>query len=160
LQFQLSVNITAVVITIVTAFITATLTPSKTPFSVLTAIQLLWVNLIMNTFAALALATDPPSPEEMLDRPPTRKAEPIINKTMWKMIIGQSFYQIVVLFGIYLYLSGIFVNGKVLKDHPHSGVDNRTATIVFNTFVLMQLFNEINCRIITNGKFKDIILVL
>jgi P-type Ca2+ transporter type 2C len=152
LQFQLTVNVTAVTVAMASAFITATLTPAKTPISVLTALQLLWVNLIMDTFAALALATDPPSPD-VLDRPPTRKSGALINVDMWKMIIGESIYQIIVLLGLYLGLSGIFANGKVTASYPRTGIDPRTATVIFNSFVLMQLFNEINCRIITRSKF-------
>lgn len=71
LQFQITVNITAVLL----AFITAVSSPDMT--SVLKAVQLLWVNLIMDTFAALALATDPPT-EKILDRPPQGKKASLI----------------------------------------------------------------------------------
>ena len=63
LQFQLSVNVTAILIVFVTAI------ASASEESVLSAVQLLWVNLIMDTFAALALATDPATPT-VLDRKP------------------------------------------------------------------------------------------
>lgn len=76
LQFQLSVNVTAVVITYITAV------SSDDEESVLTAVQLLWVNLIMDTFAALALATDPADPSA-LDRKPDRKTAPLISAQMW-----------------------------------------------------------------------------
>ncbi|CAB4419092.1 unnamed protein product [Rhizophagus irregularis] len=62
--------------------------------SVLTAVQLLWVNLIMDTLAALALATDPPT-IELLDRKPESKNAPLISLDMWKMIIGQSIFQLI-----------------------------------------------------------------
>lgn len=75
LQFQLSVNVTAVVITYITAV------SSDSEESVLTAVQLLWVNLIMDTFAALALATDPATPA-VLDRKPDRKTAPLISAQM------------------------------------------------------------------------------
>lgn len=71
LQFQITVNITAVLL----AFITAVYSPEMKP--VLRAVQLLWVNLIMDTFAALALATDPPT-EKILDRQPQGKKAPLI----------------------------------------------------------------------------------
>jgi len=61
--------------------------------SVLTAVQLLWVNLIMDTMAALALATEPPS-DEVLNRPPHGKKTPLISFHMWRMIIGQSVFQV------------------------------------------------------------------
>jgi len=52
---------------------------------------MLWVNLIMDTFAALALATEPPSPQ-IFDRLPQNKNESIINAVMWRNIIGQAIY--------------------------------------------------------------------
>ncbi|KAJ5379628.1 calcium ion P-type ATPase [Penicillium cosmopolitanum] len=89
LQFQITVNITAVVLTFVSAV------ASNDEVSVLSAVQLLWVNLIMDTFAALALATDPPS-AYVLDRKPDPKSAPLITLTMWKMIVGQAIYQLAV----------------------------------------------------------------
>ncbi|SAL98862.1 hypothetical protein [Absidia glauca] len=89
LEFQLTVNITAVVLTFISAVV------SSQQKSVLTAVQLLWVNLIMDTFAALALATDPPT-EELLHRAPEARSSPLITFKMWKMIIGQAIFQITV----------------------------------------------------------------
>merc|ERR1712000_680127 len=94
LQFQITVNITAVLL----AFITAVYSPEME--SVLKAVQLLWVNLIMDTFAALALATDPPT-ERILDRPPQGKKSPLITMNMWKMIIGQSIFQLAITLVLY-----------------------------------------------------------
>ncbi|KAJ5682263.1 ATPase P-type K/Mg/Cd/Cu/Zn/Na/Ca/Na/H-transporter [Penicillium macrosclerotiorum] len=132
LQFQITVNITAVILTFVSAV------ASSTEDSVLSAVQLLWVNLIMDTFAALALATDPPSPY-VLDRRPESKASPLITLTMWKMIIGQSIYQLVVTFVLN------FAGGSIFTwDSDHM------QTVVFNTFVFMQIFNQYNSRRIDN----------
>src|SRR5690348_6573380 len=88
-QFQLTVNITAVALTVVSAL------ASNEEKPILTPVQLLWVNLIMDTFAALALATDPPSPS-VLEREPDRKSAPLVTLNMWKMITGQSIYQLAV----------------------------------------------------------------
>lgn len=128
LQFQLTVNVTAVVLTFVSAV------SSSDESSVLTAVQLLWVNLIMDTLAALALATDPPQPS-VLDRKPERKGSSIISTTMWKMIIGQAIYQLVITFLLY------FGGGKVLPASEHA-TDSQVQTLVFNTFVWMQIFNQ------------------
>ncbi|KAJ3193034.1 hypothetical protein HK101_005554 [Irineochytrium annulatum] len=152
LQFQLTVNVTAVFLAVITAFLTGILSYTKEPVSVLSAVQLLWVNLIMDTFAALALATDPPTPD-LLDRAPARRTDPLINFDMWKMVLGQSLYQMVVCLGIYLQGSGILKDGWITSggdymDSDNVGVDYRTATLVFNTFVFCQVFNEINCRVI------------
>ena len=65
--------------------------------SVLTAVQLLWVNLIMDTLAALALATDKPD-DSFLNRKPAGRTAPLISTSMWKMIIGQSMTQLIITF--------------------------------------------------------------
>ncbi|ORZ16269.1 hypothetical protein BCR42DRAFT_351778 [Absidia repens] len=131
LQFQLTVNITAVLLTIVSA-----LTSSEQK-SILTAVQLLWVNLIMDTFAALALATDPPTPK-LLQRMPEPRSAPLINACMWKMILGQTIYQIAV-------MSSLLYTNALQIDDPAT-----LQTIVFTTFVFCQIFNELNCRNIDN----------
>ena len=88
LQFQLTVNVVAVFI----AFIGGVVLGE----SPLTTVQLLWVNLIMDTFAALALATEPPKPE-LLDDKPHGRNDNIVTSVMWRNVICQAVYQIVVL---------------------------------------------------------------
>ncbi|KAM0750630.1 putative calcium-transporting ATPase [Meredithblackwellia eburnea MCA 4105] len=143
LQFQISVNITAVVITFITAV------ASEEESSVLTAVQLLWVNLIMDTFAALALATDPADPES-LKRKPDRKTAPLITAQMWLMITGQAIFQIIVALVLH------FAGARILNFHPHdSGTridqENELGTLVFNTFVFCQIFNQLNARRLDRG---------
>ena len=132
LQFQITVNITAVLLTFVSAV------SSDKEASVLTAVQLLWVNLIMDTFAALALATDPPT-DTMLDREPESRGAALITLTMWKMIIGQSIFQLVVTFILYF-------AGPHFLHYP----DGQMRTLIFNTFVFMQIFKLVNSRRIDN----------
>lgn len=121
------------------------------PFSALGAVQLLWVNLIMDTFAALALATDPPT-EALLNRRPERKSDDLINRDMWCQIIGQAIYQIIISFIMYGMADQIFgVDGSLYID-SETGVKIYNTTMVFNVFVLCQLFNEVNCRSITRGR--------
>ena len=128
LQFQVTVNITAVLLTFITAV------SSSSESSVLTAVQLLWVNLIMDTMAALALATDPPTPS-ILDRKPDPKSAPLITITMWKMIIGEALYQLVITLLLY------FGSYSILSyQSPHE--ISQVPTLVFNTFVWMQIFNQ------------------
>ncbi len=136
LQFQVTVNITAVVLT----FISAVASPTQT--SVLTAVQLLWVNLIMDTFAALALATDPPTPS-ILDRKPEPKSAPLITLNMWKMIIGQTIFQLVVT---------LVLNfaGTSLLSYYSDREQGQLQTLIFNTFVWMQIFNQYNNRRLDN----------
>ena len=93
LQFQLSVNFCACLIVFICACI-----GNETP---LTPIQMLWVNLIMDSLGSLALATEPPY-DELLQRLPTKRNESIINGRMWKHIIIQSLIQIIILLILYL----------------------------------------------------------
>ncbi|KAE8411990.1 hypothetical protein BDV36DRAFT_301320 [Aspergillus pseudocaelatus] len=138
LQFQITVNITAVCLTVVTAIY------SNSNESVLKAVQLLWVNLIMDTFAALALATDAPT-EKILQRPPVSRKAPLFTVTMWKMIIGQSIYKLAVCFT--LYFAGDRILGYDTRIHQKQV---ELDTIIFNTFVWMQIFNELNNRRLDN----------
>ena len=127
-QFQLTVNITAVTLTFVSAI------ASDKEQSILTPVQLLWVNLIMDTFAALALATDPPN-SQVLNRLPEPKSAPLITLNMWKMIIGQSIYQLVVT------LTLNFAGNKIL-GYTTGYEQDRLETFVFNSYVWMQFFNQ------------------
>ncbi|KAJ4332815.1 plasma membrane calcium [Didymella glomerata] len=136
LQFQITVNITAVMLTFVSAV------SSSDQQSVLTAVQLLWVNLIMDTFAALALATDPPT-RSLLNRKPDRKSAPLITLRMWKMIIGQAIYQLVVTFILYF-------AGESILSYESEREQEQMPTLVFNTFVWMQIFNALNNRRLDN----------
>ncbi|XP_058619353.1 plasma membrane calcium-transporting ATPase 3b isoform X7 [Onychostoma macrolepis] len=136
LQFQLTVNIVAVIV----AFTGACITQD----SPLKAVQMLWVNLIMDTFASLALATEPPT-EALLLRKPYGRNNPLISLTMMKNILGHGVYQLVIIFTL------LFVGEKIFnidcgRNAPLHSPPSEHYTIIFNTFVLMQLFNEINAR--------------
>ncbi|KAL4907051.1 hypothetical protein BDW74DRAFT_176652 [Aspergillus multicolor] len=133
LQFQITVNITAVLLTFISSVADSEMR------SVLTAVQLLWINLIMDSLAALALATDPPT-EEILDRKPIKGGAPLISTTMWKMIIGQSIFQLIVTLILH------FGPRENFLDYP----EDIRRSIVFNTFVWMQIFNEFNNRRLDN----------
>ena len=91
LQFQLTVNVVAVIL----AFTGACVMQD----SPLKAVQMLWVNLIMDTLASLALATELPTPELLL-RKPYGRTKALISRTMAKNILGQALYQLVITFGI------------------------------------------------------------
>ncbi|CAH0042136.1 unnamed protein product [Clonostachys rhizophaga] len=132
LQFQLTVNITAVIIT----FVSAVSDDEGTP--VLNAVQLLWVNLIMDTFAALALATDRPT-GSLLHRKPEPRSASIITLPMWKMIIGQSIFQLIVCFVLWF-------AGPSFLNYP----ERELRTFIFNVFVFMQIFKLVNSRRIDN----------
>lgn len=130
LQFQLTVNVTAVTLTFVSAV------ASSSNESVLTAVQLLWVNLIMDTLAALALATDTPT-DSVLDRMPDNRQKSLITPTMWKMIFGQSIFQLCVTFVLHFAGKQLFAYPEDLSPRD----ETRLSSMVFNAFVWMQFFN-------------------
>jgi len=160
LQFQLTVNVVAMFIVFSGGAIFG-----DTP---LTAVQMLWVNLIMDTFAALALATEPPT-EDILKRKPYSRNEDIVTTTMWRNIFGQGIFQIIVLFTL-------LVTGEtVLGIETYKGktcdwsnelfweeVDGELQgtcktlkyTMIFQAFVFMQIFNEINSRKLGEREFN------
>ncbi|KNA07320.1 hypothetical protein SOVF_172280 [Spinacia oleracea] len=129
-QFQLTVNIVA----LVTNFASACITGSAP----LTAVQLLWVNMIMDTLGALALATEPPN-DELMKRPPVGRDAYFITNIMWRNIIGHSIYQLAAL-GVLQF------NGKQLLNLIGPNATKTLNTFIFNTFVFCQVFNEINSR--------------
>uniref|UniRef100_A0A671Z241 Calcium-transporting ATPase n=1 Tax=Sparus aurata TaxID=8175 RepID=A0A671Z241_SPAAU len=136
LQFQLTVNVVAVIV----AFTGACITQD----SPLKAVQMLWVNLIMDTFASLALATEPPT-EALLLRKPYGRNKPLISRTMMKNILGQGVYQLIIIFTLLFAGEQIFDIDSG-RNAPLHAPPSEHYTIVFNTFVMMQLFNEINAR--------------
>ncbi|KAG7111374.1 Calcium-transporting ATPase 2 like protein [Verticillium longisporum] len=145
LQFQLTVNITAVVLTFVTS---VSSNGGEGAVSVLTAVQLLWVNLIMDTLAALALATDPPQKSVLLRKPERRNAS-IISTTMWKMIIGQAIYQLAITFMLFYGYDHLDLVKNEMNLSPER-FEAQVRTLVFNTFVWMQIFNQWNNRRLDN----------
>lgn len=205
LQFQLTVNVVA----LITAFIGSVIMWE----SPLQPIQLLWVNLIMDSFASLALATELPK-EELLKRPPYRKKEYIISQKMVKHILGISIFQAIVLF-VFVFAGPLFIpelgdkewtketmgfERSLVASHPNpkirewdgeyvvsgmvQGLDgaeiyryfegqtpSRHLTVVFNLFVLFQIFNMVAARkindefnifegIFTNAMFSGIWLLI
>eukprot|EP01071_Lankesteria_metandrocarpae_P002134 Lankesteria_metandrocarpae@DN2101_c0_g1_i1.p1 len=194
LQFQLTVNIVAVVLAVIGAIVLRE--------SPLTTVQLLWVNLIMDSLGSLALATEPPT-EDLLDRKPHSRTDYLISKTMWRNILGQAVYQLSVLLPLLfageryipetewtylttedrnevhgfteysLYGTGTNRVRSGRHFHPFSNDEDYQAnwditigpsrhyTVLFNTFVMMQIFNLLNARKINNessvfsGIFKN-----
>ncbi|GLI63669.1 hypothetical protein VaNZ11_006707, partial [Volvox africanus] len=154
LQFQLTANVVAVAVAAGGAV--------WLRYSPLSAVQMLWVNLIMDSLASLALATEAPN-EAMLDASPNRPHDPLVTPTVLKHIIGQSAFQLAVLYGMLAALQQY--SGSAAAVSPAGGVlDSILAslfggggggggqhhllemTLVFNAFVQMQLFNQFNCR--------------
>nr|MBP7471516.1 calcium-translocating P-type ATPase, PMCA-type [Prevotella sp.] len=128
LYFQLVVNITALLLVLAGSLI-----GTEMP---LTVTQILWVNLIMDTFAAMALASLPPSREVMKDKP-RKPSDFIITKSMGKNILcsGLTFFVTMFLFLIYCERRG---EGSIVDVHE--------LTLFFTTFVMMQFWNLFNAK--------------
>ncbi|KAM0039261.1 putative P-type Ca(2+) transporter [Helianthus debilis subsp. tardiflorus] len=131
IQFQLTVNVAALVINVVAA-----VSSGEVP---LNTVQLLWVNLIMDTLGALALATEPPT-DHLMHRSPVGRREPLVTNIMWRNLIIQALYQVAVLL-VLNFRGTTILNLKT--DERGNAVKN---TLIFNTFVLCQIFNEFNAR--------------
>ena len=139
IQFQLTVNLVAVFM----CFIGGILLKD----SPLNSIQMLWVNLIMDSFASLSLATENPS-EDLLKRKPYKLGERILNNFMIWNILSQGFFQIFILWVI-LFYGDIIFNVESDRNLEHFEWNDKNGfhfTIFFNIFVFMQVFNSINAR--------------
>ena len=136
LQFQLTVNMVAVTLTLVSA-----LSIGDSP---LRALQLLWVNLIMDTLASLALATESPA-ADLLQRKPYGRNKSLISRQMWVFMLGHTIYQLAVLFTL-LYAGSSLLNIDDGRNRELRATPGYHFTVIFNTFVFMQIFNEINAR--------------
>jgi magnesium-transporting ATPase (P-type) len=148
LMFQLTVNVVAVVGTFLGAIFFNN--------AIISAIQMLWINLIMDTLASLALATEPPIAKDLLKRKPYPKQDHILSRKMLKHIIGQALLQLSV-------LAIVIFNGKLMFEEVNVSIidkgrllmklesdQSRDATFhftyIFNVFVWLQIFNFLNCR--------------
>lgn len=167
-QFQLTVNIAAIFVACIGSLVYG--------MSPLGAVQMLWVNVIMDSLASVALASEPPT-EDLLRRAPYGKKRPMITRVMWHNMLIQAAYQLAVVcfllfsrslvvgaFGVgensdhpnhhsgdgrdTMFVKLIFGLSRDALKHQNEAVEEGTVhfTIVFNTFVLMQLFNEFNSR--------------
>ena len=138
-QFQLTTNIVAVFMTLLGGLIL-----NDSP---LNAIQMLWVNLIMDSFASLALATEKPN-DKLLERKPYKRDSSILTPFMKANIISQAVFQILVLLFIIFKGDKLFgVNSdRELEHYEWNKEHGYHFTIFFDIFVFMQVFNSINAR--------------
>lgn len=136
--FQLTINFVALFIVLLGA-----LEGTELP---LTVTQMLWVNLIMDTFAALALASIPPS-ESVMKEKPRKSTDFIITKSMKSYILGMGFVFLAVLMGMLVWF-----------NHEAGGMTARRLTIFFTFFVMLQFWNLFNARVFgtTDSAFKGI----
>ena len=126
--FQLSLNICAVAISVICPFIGI-----DTP---ITIVQMLWINMIMDTLAGIAFSYEPPNPEYM-DEQPLKKDTPIINKYMTTEIIISGLYQALICI---LFLKLPLLHQFIRNDNKY------LMTAYFSLFVFMGVFNSFNAR--------------
>ena len=158
--FQMTINVAACLIVLIGSFL-----GTESP---LTVTQMLWVNLIMDTFAALALASLPPSEKVMLDKP-RNNSDNIVTKKMAQIIIGVGLFFVVLLFGLIQYFKhasieslmefsisdyiGNFFNFKSVDN----GLSGYELSLFFTIFVMLQFWNMFNAKAFNTGKsaFND-----
>jgi Ca2+-transporting ATPase len=152
--FQMTINVAACLIVLIGAFL-----GTESP---LTVTQMLWVNLIMDTFAAMALASLPPNEKVMRDKP--RKTDDfIISRPMWKSILGVGVFFVVLLFGLIQYfrqtditalsqfsLSEFF--GNYFNFNHGNGLSAYELSLFFTIFVMLQFWNMFNAKAFLSGK--------
>ena len=145
--FQMTVNVAACFIVLFGAFM-----GMQSP---LTVTQMLWVNLIMDTFAAMALASLPPSQSVMKEKPRSREAF-IINRPMWKSIIGVGGVFFLFLLGLLYYFEHTDITcltevGKTAMG-GNTGLSGYELSLFFTIFVFLQFWNMFNARAFETGR--------
>lgn len=153
--FQMTINVAACLIVLIGSFL-----GTESP---LTVTQMLWVNLIMDTFAALALASLPPS-EAVMQEKPRNNAQHIITPAMAKQIVGVGLLFVVLLFGLVQYFKHADITtlrqfslrdftGNFLNFTPApSGLSTYELSLFFTIFVMLQFWNIFNAKAFHSGK--------
>lgn len=146
--FQMTVNVAACFIVLFGAFM-----GMQSP---LTVTQMLWVNLIMDTFAAMALASLPPAQSVMKDKPRSRTAF-IINNPMWKSIIGVGGIFFLLLLALLYYFEHTDITcltqiGHVAMSSANTGLSPYELSLFFTIFVFLQFWNMFNARAFETGR--------
>ena len=135
IQFQLTVNLSSVVVVLASI-----LSGFAAPF---TALQLLWINIVMDGPPALTLGLEPIR-GDLMKREPTKRDSSIITKSMLGRIVFNG-----------LFISAVFMAQQIWNFF--SGTHEQEGTILFTLFVVFQLFNAFNCRVLNGGSiFKNL----
>ncbi|MCL2510490.1 MAG: calcium-translocating P-type ATPase, PMCA-type [Bacteroidales bacterium] len=152
--FQLTINVVACIIVLIGAFL-----GTESP---LTVTQMLWINLIMDTFAALALASLPPNEKVMNDKP-RKTTDHIINRAMAQNILGVGILFVILLFGLLQYfrhaditaLSDFSINdfgANFFNFKSGNGLSPYKLSLFFTIFVMLQFWNMFNAKAFMTGK--------
>jgi len=154
--FQMTINVAACLIVLIGAFL-----GTESP---LTVTQMLWVNLIMDTFAALALASLPPNDKVMRDKP-RKTTDHIINRAMSRSILSVGLVFVVLLFGLIQYFKHADISSLTQFDIAEFGrsffnfskgnefsLSNYELSLFFTIFVMLQFWNMFNAKAFLTGK--------
>jgi Ca2+-transporting ATPase len=161
LQFQLTINVSALALAFLGPFVGV-----RPPFTVL---QLLWINVIMDTFAAIALCSEPPRPG-LMRQLPKRRDESIVTQGMRRTIATTAGFFVVAMLGLLLGLKGGWFAGSGGPSPEFAPLTTRQVSIFFTVYVLFQVWNLVNCRSLTpaasglnglwrNGAFLGILVL-
>jgi Ca2+-transporting ATPase len=144
IQFQLTINVSALTIAFLGPFFGV-----RPPFTVL---QLLWINVIMDTFASIALCSEPPRPG-LMDLPPKRKDENIVTPAMVRTIFATGGFFVVTMMALLIGMEyfGWFAagSGHDPENWDFTPLNMRQVSIFFTVYVFFQVWNQINCRSLT-----------
>jgi len=152
-QYQLTINVTCLIFVIFSV-----LTLGFSPFSV---VQLLWINLVMDVLAAIAFATEHPHPTE-LRKERIKKKDKVITPLIWRAVSSQAIYQLLVM--IILLFWGPAMFGIKYEFYPQKAVRLNDGTptyklqhetLLFQTFMMMNFFNMINCRVLGKNPTEE-----
>jgi len=146
IQFQLTINVSALAIAFLGPFLGV-----KPPFTVL---QLLWINVIMDTFAAIALCSEPPRPGLMRQKP-KRRDESILSPAMRSTILTTAAFFVVVMLTLLLGMkAGWFAEGSGPNPErwDFGPLNIRQVSLFFTVYVIFQVWNMINCRSLTSER--------
>lgn len=155
LQFQITCNF-SVLLTVFIGYLYLTESP-------ISSTQLLWINLIIDTFAALSLATMNPM-TSVLDEPAITEGHTILKKVVWRQIYGITLWNVIVMCIIIFggkamfnleYTNSTQTTERVDGQLTAAAIAKKThLTIIFNTFVQLTWFNEWNCRVVGPKEFN------
>jgi Ca2+-transporting ATPase len=138
IQFQLTINVSALAI----AFL-GPLVGVEPPFTIL---QLLWINVIMDTFAAIALCSEPPRPG-LLGMPPKKRDENILTPAMlWNIFTTAGFFIVVMMTLLLGMEHGGWFAGTGSRSEAFPDLTVRQVSLFFTVYIMFQVWNQINCR--------------
>ncbi|HZV05442.1 MAG TPA: cation-translocating P-type ATPase [Gemmataceae bacterium] len=144
IQFQLTINVSALTIAFLGPFFGV-----RPPFTVL---QLLWINVIMDTFASIALCSEPPRPG-LMNMPPKRKDENIVTQAMMRTIFATATFfvltMMILLIGMQHFQWFAAGSGDNPENWDFGPLNIRQVSIFFTVYIFFQVWNQINCRSLT-----------